>query len=84
VRVVPAPTHFELAAVRTPDGGTQIVVKMVAGKKELVGTPTTDELRALRASIGELLNNPGARLPAFPSPDRAGPRRVRLWTPGGA
>lgn len=87
MRITPRPTRFELGAVRTPTGGSQIVVRMVAGDEELVGTPSDDELRFLRRSIGELLNQPpGARLAAFPTNEtddgpRLRPRLRRLSTP---
>lgn len=83
MKVTPAPTRFELGEVRTPAGGRQIVVRMVVGTEELVGTPSNDELRFLRSAIAELLNNAGRPMPAFPAtesePGRA--RRRRLWTP---
>lgn len=85
MRVVPRPTRFELAGVRTPAGARQIVFRMVAGDEELVGTPTDEELRWLRATIAQLLNEPaGTRLASFPSRQRdEGYRRrlKKLWTP---
>lgn len=88
MKVTPRPTRFELAGVRLPAGGRQIVLRMVVGNDELVGTPTDGELRFLRSAIAELLNDPaGTRLPAFPShepPDegpRLRPKLRRLWTP---
>ena len=43
---------------------------MIVGEKSHVGTPTTDEARALRRHLGQLLNNERRAAPTSPAPRR--------------
>lgn len=85
MKVEPA-ARLEIAKVRTPAGATAVVVRMLAGDKELAGEIARDELRAFRHNAGEILNEDdrAGRLPAFPAPPeptRLDKVRRRLWTP---
>lgn len=70
MKVTRRPTRFEVGWARRPDGDRDLVVVMIVGEKSYVGTPTTDEARALRRHLGQLLNNERRAAPTSPAPRR--------------